>query len=43
MASQYFLLLLGVILDYDKDGQVVGIEILNASKRIANLSTLPTA
>ncbi|NJO67236.1 MAG: DUF2283 domain-containing protein, partial [Leptolyngbyaceae cyanobacterium RM1_405_57] len=26
MASQYFLLLLGVILDYDKDGQVVGIE-----------------
>lgn len=26
----------GVILDYDKDGSVVGIEILNASKRMKN-------
>jgi uncharacterized protein YuzE len=26
----------GVILDYDKDGNVVGMEILEASKRIAN-------
>jgi len=26
----------GVILDYDKDGNVVGIEILNASKRMEN-------
>jgi len=26
----------GVILDYSKDGNVVGIEFLNASKRIAN-------
>ena len=26
----------GVILDYDKDGNVVGLEILQASKRIAN-------
>jgi len=26
----------GVILDYDKDGNVVGIEILNASKRVEN-------
>ena len=26
----------GVILDYDKDGNVVGLEILEASKRIAN-------
>ncbi len=26
----------GVILDYDKDGNVVGIEILEASKRISN-------
>ena len=25
-----------VILDYDKDGSVVGLEILEASKRIAN-------
>ena len=26
----------GVILDYDKDGNVVGLEILEAPKRIAN-------
>jgi uncharacterized protein YuzE len=26
----------GVILDYDKDGNVVGLEILEASKRITN-------
>jgi len=26
----------GVILDYDGDGNVVGIEILNASKRVEN-------
>ena len=26
----------GVILDYDQDGNVVGLEILNASKRVEN-------
>ncbi len=26
----------GVILDYDKDGNVVGIEVLNASQRVEN-------
>lgn len=26
----------GVILDYDKDGNIVGLEILEASKRVAN-------
>ena len=26
----------GVILDYDKDGNIVGMEILNASKRAQN-------
>ncbi|PSO52854.1 MAG: hypothetical protein BRC34_10555 [Cyanobacteria bacterium QH_1_48_107] len=28
----------GVILDYDSDGNVVGIEVLNASSQIKNLS-----
>jgi uncharacterized protein YuzE len=27
---------LGVILDYDKDGNIVGLEVLDASKRIEN-------
>lgn len=31
----------GVILDYDKDGNIVGVEILNASKRIENVTLLP--
>lgn len=26
----------GVILDYDKDGNIVGLEVLDASKRIEN-------
>ena len=26
----------GIILDYDKDGNIVGMEILNASKRVQN-------
>jgi uncharacterized protein YuzE len=26
----------GVILDYDKDGNLVGLEVLNASKRLDN-------
>jgi uncharacterized protein YuzE len=26
----------GVILDYDKDGNIVGLEILEASKRVSN-------
>ncbi len=26
----------GVILDYDKDGNLVGLEVLNASKRVEN-------
>lgn len=30
----------GFILDYDKDGNIVGIEILNASKRIENIAQL---
>ena len=33
----------GVILDYDKDGNVVGLEILEASKRIANPRSLEYA
>ena len=32
-----------VILDYDKDGNVVGLEILNASKRIENPRALEYA
>jgi len=33
----------GVILDYDKDGNIVGIEILNASKRMENSRALEYA
>lgn len=33
----------GVILDYDKAGNLVGLEILNASKRIANPRSLEYA
>lgn len=33
----------GVILDYDKDGNIVGIEILNASKRVENPRSLEYA
>ncbi|MCG3112707.1 MAG: DUF2283 domain-containing protein [Candidatus Manganitrophus sp. SB1] len=33
----------GIILDYDKDGNVVGIEILNASKRMENPRALEYA
>ena len=33
----------GVILDYDKDGNVVGIEILDASKRMENPRSLEYA
>jgi uncharacterized protein YuzE len=33
----------GVILDYDKDGNIVGIEILNASKRMENPRVLEYA
>jgi len=29
----------GVILDYDKNGNVIGIEILNASKKIKNFKS----
>ena len=32
-----------IILDYDKDGNIVGIEILNASKRIENPRALEYA
>lgn len=32
----------GVILDYDADGVIVGIEVLNASKKIENLSSIST-
>ncbi len=33
----------GVILDYDKDGNVVGLEILEASKRMENPRSLEYA
>jgi uncharacterized protein YuzE len=33
----------GVILDYDKEGNVVGLEILNASKRMENPRSLEYA
>jgi uncharacterized protein YuzE len=33
----------GVILDYDKDGNIVAIEILNASKRMENPRALEYA
>lgn len=33
----------GVIIDYDKDGNIVGLEILNASKRIENPLSLEYA
>jgi uncharacterized protein YuzE len=33
----------GVIIDYDKDGNVVGIEILDASKRMDNPRSLEYA
>ena len=33
----------GVILDYDKDGSIVGIEVLDASKRIENPRALEYA
>jgi len=33
----------GVILDYDKDGNIVGIEILNVSKRMENPRALEYA
>jgi uncharacterized protein YuzE len=33
----------GVILDYDKDGNIVGLEILDASKRMENPRSLEYA
>ncbi len=33
----------GVILDYDKDGTIVGLEILDASKRVENPRALEYA
>ena len=33
----------GMILDYDKDGNVVGIELLNASQRVENPRTVDYA
>ena len=30
----------GVILDYDKDGNLVGLEVLDASKRVADTRTM---
>lgn len=31
----------GVILDYDKDGNVIGVEVLDASKKIKRLTGMP--
>lgn len=31
----------GVILDYDKDGNIIGVEVLEASKKIKQLSGKP--
>jgi uncharacterized protein YuzE len=31
----------GVILDYDKNGNVIGVEVLNASKKIKRLTEMP--
>ncbi len=33
----------GVILDYDRDGNIVGMEILDASKRVENPSSVEFA
>ncbi len=33
----------GVILDYDAAGNVIGLEILDASRRVANLSVMEFA
>lgn len=33
----------GIILDYDKDGNIVGLEILDASKRVENPRSLEYA
>jgi uncharacterized protein YuzE len=33
----------GVILDYDKDGNIIGLEILDASKRVENPRSLEYA
>jgi uncharacterized protein YuzE len=33
----------GIILDYDKDGNIVGMEILDASKRIENTRSVEYA
>ncbi len=33
----------GIILDYDKDGNIVGLEILDASKRVENPRALEYA
>ena len=33
----------GVILDYDKDGNIVGLEVLDASKRMENTRALDYA
>ena len=30
----------GIILDYDKDGRLVGLEILDASKQVADLTSV---